>query len=105
MLTPPLPITAAAAQAGRLAMRDVWRASELAISRSTTCSTGHHRLDSELPNQGWPRSALIELLVQQHGIGEMQLLKPVLASLAARQRVALVQPPYLPHAMALWREN
>jgi len=107
MLTPPLPITTAAAQAGRLAMRDVWRASELAISRSTTCSTGHHRLDRELPNQGWPRSALIELLVQQHGIGEMQLLKPVLASLAARQRVALVQPPYLPHAMACraWQVN
>ena len=88
MLTPPLPITAAAAQAGRLVMRDVWRASELAISRATTCATGHDRLDAELPNGGWPRSSLVELLVQQHGIGEMQLLKPVLASLSARQRVA-----------------
>ncbi|MET0322006.1 MAG: translesion DNA synthesis-associated protein ImuA [Duganella sp.] len=107
MLTPPLPITAAAAQAGRLAMRDVWRASELAISRATTCTTGHARLDAELPNAGWPRSSLVELLVQQHGIGEMQLLKPVLASLSLRQRVALIQPPYLPHSMACraWQLN
>jgi len=54
----------------------------------------------ELPNGGWPRSSLVELLVQQHGIGEMQLLKPVLAALSRQQRVAFVQPPYLPHTMA-----
>lgn len=100
MLAPPLTVTPAAAQAGVLAMRDIWRASELAVSRSTTCSTGHTTLDGELPNGGWPRSALVELLVQQHGIGEMQLLKPVLAALSRQQRVAFVQPPYLPHAMA-----
>lgn len=107
MLTAPLDITAAAAQAGLPAMRDVWRASELAISRASTCPTGHAQLDRELPNGGWPRSALIELLVQQHGIGEMQLLKPVLSELSARQRVALIQPPYLPHAMACrsWQLN
>ncbi|WP_296002068.1 translesion DNA synthesis-associated protein ImuA [Rugamonas sp.] len=106
MLAPPLTITAAA-QAGAPALRDVWRASELAVSRSTTCSTGHGALDAELPNGGWPRSALVELLVQQHGIGEMQLLKPVLASLSGQQRVALIGPPYLPHAMACraWRVN
>ncbi|MFA9217490.1 MAG: translesion DNA synthesis-associated protein ImuA [Sphingomonadaceae bacterium] len=107
MLAPPLPITAAAELAGHLAMRDVWRASELAISRSTTCSTGHAALDAELPNQGWPRSALVEVLLQQAGIGEMQLLKPTLSSLSGQQRVALIQPPYLPHAMACraWQLN
>ncbi|WP_071849997.1 translesion DNA synthesis-associated protein ImuA [Duganella sp. HH105] len=82
-----------------LAMRSVWRASELAVSHARTMSTGHPVLDSELPNGGWPRSALVELLVQQHGIGEMQLLKPVLASLSAKQTIALIQPPYLPHVM------
>ncbi|WP_297832612.1 translesion DNA synthesis-associated protein ImuA [Pseudomonas sp.] len=107
MLAPPLAITAAAEQAGQLAMRDVWRASELAVSRSTTCPTGHPALDAELPNQGWPRSTLVELLVQQNGIGEMQLLKPVLVSLSAHQRIAFIQPPYLPHLMTCqaWQMN
>lgn len=107
MLAPPLTITAAAEHAGQLAMRDVWRASELAVSRSTTCSTGHAALDAELPNRGWPRSALVEVLLQQAGIGEMQLLKPTLASLSSSQRIALIQPPYLPHAMACraWQLN
>ncbi len=107
MLAPSLIVTPAAAHADVLAMRDIWRADELAVSRSTTCSTGHVTLDAELPNGGWPRSALVELLVQQHGIGEMQLLKPTLVSLSKQQRVALIQPPYLPHAMACrsWQVN
>jgi protein ImuA len=90
-----------------VAMRNVWRASELAVSRATTCSTGQDILDSELPNGGWPRSSLIELLVQQAGIGEMQLLKPTLKQLSANKRVALVQPPYLPQAMTIreWQVN
>jgi protein ImuA len=83
-----------------LALRDVWRASELAVCRATTTGTGFGKLDAELPNGGWPRSTLVELLLQQAGIGEMQLLKPVLASLSGKLKVALVHPPYLPHAMA-----
>lgn len=100
MLAPPLNITPASQEAMEHAMRNVWRASELAVSRASTIATGHPILDGELPNGGWPRSALVELLVQQHGIGEMQLLKPVLASLSGKQAIALIQPPYLPHAMA-----
>ncbi len=78
----------------------VWRASELARSRSPTCPTGHARLDEELPNGGWPRSTLVELLPQQSGIGEMQLLKPSLATLAKTARIALVQPPHIPQVLA-----
>ena len=78
----------------------VWRASQLAVSRASTCPSGHPALDRELPNRGWPRSTLVELLLQQAGIGEMQLLKPALAGLAQNRRIALVQPPYLPQAMA-----
>ena len=76
----------------------VWRASELAISRARTHPTGFPALDRELPNHGWPRSTLVELLLQQSGIGEMQLLKPTLAALAKQQKIALVQPPYIPQA-------
>lgn len=88
-------------------LRDVWLASELAIARSTTHTTGHGLLDQELPDRGWPRSVLIELLVQQSGIGEMQLLQPILSFLSLSQRVVLVQPPYSPHLMACrtWQMN
>jgi len=78
----------------------VWRANELAVSRTATCTTGFDAFDDELPSRGWPRSALIELLLQQSGIGEMQLLKPVLTQLSQTQKIVLVQPPYLPQAMA-----
>ncbi|MET3133988.1 protein ImuA [Oxalobacteraceae bacterium GrIS 1.11] len=100
MLCTPLPIVSTPGPAARLALAGVWRASELAVSRSTTCPTGHAALDAELPNGGWPRSALLELLIQQSGIGEMQLLRPALAQLSKRQRIALVHPPYVPQAMA-----
>ena len=81
-------------------LQQVWRASQLAVSRAIACSTGHAVLDQQLPDRGWPRSTLVELLLQQAGIGEMQLLKPALAALSQSQRIALVQPPYLPQAMA-----
>jgi len=108
MLVPPLTTTATAQAALDDALRaNVWRADQLAVCRATTVTSGHSVLDQELPNEGWPRSALVELLVQQHGIGEMQLLKPVLASLSKGQRVAFIQPPYLPHLMACkaWQMN
>lgn len=96
MPVPPLPATTTDPHV----LREVWRASELARTGMATCQTGFRPLDRELPNGGWPRSAMIELLPQQPGIGEMQLLQPVLRQLSARQRVAFIQPPYQPHAMA-----
>lgn len=78
----------------------VWRANELAVSRTETRSSGFTGFDHELPGKGWPRSALIELLLQQSGIGEMQLLKPVLTQLSKAQKIVLVQPPYLPQTIA-----
>lgn len=79
---------------------NVCRASELAQSRLPSTPTGHEDLDIELPDSGWPRSVLTELLLLQPGIGELQLLRPVLAALSRHQRIAFVQPPYVPHATA-----
>ena len=62
--------------------------------------TGYRALDVELPNGGWPSAALIELLLQQAGIGEMRLLRPALAAIAKKRRIALVQPPHLPQVAA-----
>src|SRR2546430_2720248 len=71
----------------------LWRGNQMASYRSAVTSSGHASLDSELPNGGWPHSALIELLVQQAGSGEMHLLQPAFAALTQRhRRVALLQP-------------
>lgn len=43
---------------------------------------------------------MIELLLQQHGIGEIRLLRPVLAALAKTKRVALLSPPFIPQTAA-----
>ena len=78
----------------------VWRADQMASSGVATTPTGHALLDQQLPYQGWPHGGLIELLLQQTGIGEMRLLQPALSRIATR-RIALLQPPHLPH-IASW---
>lgn len=83
----------------------IWRASEMAVYKASTISSGFKDLDAELPNEGWPRSSLIELLVQQAGIGEMQLLKPALATIARSQRIALIQLPHAPNGLTCQNWN
>lgn len=54
-----------------------------------------------LPGGGWPPAALSEILIGAVGIGELQLLWPTLARLtAAKERVVLISPPYLPYPQA-----
>lgn len=48
----------------------VWYANQMASYPAAVVSTGYPALNEALPNRGWPRSALIELLLQQQGIGE-----------------------------------
>ena len=90
----------AAHPAANLLLRDVWKASELARSRTPVLSSGHPTLDALLPDGGWPRSVITELLVQQHGCGEVHLLASALMALPGRGRIVLIQPPYLPQAAA-----
>lgn len=78
----------------------VWRADQMGSYRKPVTASGQSALDHELPDGGWPASTLIELLVQQPGIGEVRLLKPALAAIAQQRRVALLQPPYAPQAAA-----
>lgn len=100
MLALPSTLNVIPAPVVTLPLQDVWRASEMAIYTAATMPSGFSSLDAELPNSGWPRSSLIELLLQQAGIGEMQLLKPALVRLSKKQRIVLVQPPHLPNTMA-----
>ena len=79
----------------------VWRAGQMGLARANVTPTGHAALDRELPNHGWPHGGLIELLLQQSGIGELRLLQAALHALGD-QRIALLQPPHSPH-IAAWR--
>lgn len=84
-----------------LARGDVWRGDALAGLPAATIASGQPALDAELPGGGWPRGGLTEILADRHGVGEIGLLLPALASLsAAGGWLALVAPPWLPHAPA-----
>jgi protein ImuA len=78
----------------------LWRASQLAHSATRCVDTGFAALSAQLPGGGWPLGTLIELLVKQHGIGELRLLRPALAGLGKRP-IVLLQPPHAPQALAL----
>lgn len=77
----------------------VWRASQLGVYQMPAAPSGYAVLDALLPQGGWPASLLIELLLQQPGIGELRLLQHALENLGPRP-VVLVQPPCLPQAAA-----
>ena len=84
----------------------LWRASQLSRAPGRYVATGITGLSAELPGGGWPRGHLTELLVQQPGIGELQLLRGALAAADARP-IVLVRPPYRPQASAwaAWRTD
>ena len=88
----------------------LWRASQLARGAGRTVDTGYAALSEQMPGRGWPLASLVELMVQQAGVGELRLLAPALARLAAPARergqtagrdIVLLQPPHLPNAQGL----
>ena len=84
-----------------LAARTLWHAGRSAAIAADGESTGHAALDALLPQGGWPRRALTELLLPADGVGELSLLLPTLARCSqAGERVAVIAPPYLPYAPA-----
>lgn len=82
----------------------LWRAHSLGSPVSTVVPTGFVPLDDAL-GAGWPTPALIEILNDVHGIGEIQLIVPLLKQLVADSGqpalVAWVNPPHHPNAVAL----
>jgi len=59
-------------------------------------------LDACLPWQGWPGAALVEIISPQWGIGELQLVLPLLRRLSQQGRMTLwIAPPCPPYAPAL----
>ena len=84
-----------------LARGDVWRGGGLAALTAAAVPSGHPELDAELPGGGWPRGGLTEFLCDHAGLGELTLLLPALARLSGEGGwLALVDPPWRPHAPA-----
>ncbi|MFA9274132.1 MAG: translesion DNA synthesis-associated protein ImuA [Candidatus Aquirickettsiella gammari] len=78
----------------------LWRASQLGRGFGEYLDCGHPSLANELPGAGWPLANLTELLVQQAGSAELQLLSPALAQLREGQ-IILLNTPYQPQILAL----
>ena len=84
-----------------LAAQTLWHAGRHPATTRDGEPTGHAALDALLPQRGWPRRALTELLLPADGVGELALLMPTLARLSREGgTLALVAPPYLPYAPA-----
>jgi hypothetical protein len=80
----------------------IWRGRSAA--QRSGLPTGFAALDECLPDSGWPRTGLIEILVSRFGSGELTLLVPALATLthaAAARWCVWVAPPLVPFAPAL----
>ncbi len=83
-----------------LSNNNLWRASE--IDKISHNSTGYKNLDNILPNRGWPTKGLIEVINQHHGVGELQLLIPLMLSVIKQGKWILwVCPPHTVYAPAL----
>ncbi|WDZ98282.1 translesion DNA synthesis-associated protein ImuA [Herbaspirillum sp. WKF16] len=99
MLTPSSP-----APAPEAIHPSLWLASQLARGGARGVASGFQALDAELPEGGWPAGVLIELLLPQAGIGELRLLRPLLARPPQQRerpgagRIALLQAPHAANA-------
>ncbi len=82
-----------------LARPDLWRLGDRQTPASTGLPTGFAGLDKLLQSGGWPRSALVELVLPRMGVGELRLLMPTLACLAEQGLWQVwIDPPLLPFA-------
>ena len=86
----------------------LWRANGQPGTRRLAISSGYPALDARLPGGGWPFPALVELLVPATGVGELNLLVPLLRELTRpvpgvreQSTIALLNPPFIPYAPAL----
>jgi cell division inhibitor SulA/protein ImuA len=82
----------------------LWRAGGTAGARRSVIPSGFAALDARLPGGGWPHPALIEVLSERPGIGELSLFLPALRHLGESQEgpvIAWLNPPHLPYPPAL----
>ena len=71
----------------------------LATNKKTYSST-FDDLDRILPNGGWPRVGITEILIPTVNANALRLLLPALAEISNKRWVILVSPPYTPFSLA-----
>jgi len=82
----------------------VWQGRHQRRSQHDGEPTGYAQLDRQLGGQGWPKGALSECLLSQPGIGELQLVLPLMKRISHSERqVFWIDPPCIPYAPALHR--
>ncbi len=80
----------------------LWRGCELAGQGDHGIGTGYPDLDDILPGRGWPGSGLVEIISPSWGMGELQLLMPLMRQVVAQGKWILwIAPPYELYAPAL----
>ncbi|WP_228720629.1 translesion DNA synthesis-associated protein ImuA [Nitrogeniibacter mangrovi] len=80
---------------------DLWRGQDFVTPDASGVRSGFAALDAVLPEGGWPRGALSEILSPMRGLGEVSLVLPALRTLEASAGwIVLVAPPGRVHAPA-----
>jgi protein ImuA len=80
----------------------LWRGRRSGKTLFRGIPTGYPELDRVLPGEGWPRGAVIELLLEAIGVGELRLMLPAMRTLIAEGRlIVMIDTPYRPYAPAL----
>jgi hypothetical protein len=98
-----------------LADARVWKLKDASAAPARPVwSTGCSALDARLPGGGWPTASLIEVLLDDTGLGEVQLFLPALVECQRRAGqggsdaapwLVWIAPPYEPYAPALARQG
>ncbi len=94
-----------------LADARVWKLKDASAAPSRPVwSTGKSSLDARLPGGGWPTASLIEVLLDDAGLGEVQLFLPALVECQRRSGqeapwLVWIAPPHEPYAPALAQQG
>jgi hypothetical protein len=95
-----------------LADARVWKLKDASAAPARPVwSTGRSSLDARLPGGGWPTASLIEVLLDESGLGEVQLFLPALVACQHRTGtedspwIVFIAPPHEPYAPALAQQG
>jgi hypothetical protein len=93
-----------------LADARVWKLKDASAAPARPVwSTGKSSLDARLPGGGWPTASLIEVLLDDTGLGEVQLFLPALVQSQRRAGdvpwLVWIAPPHEPYAPALAQQG
>jgi hypothetical protein len=96
-----------------LADARVWKLKDASAAPARPVwSTGKSSLDARLPGGGWPTASLIEVLLDETGLGEVQLFLPALVACQRNTQdsneapwLVWIAPPHEPYAPALAQQG